>query len=339
MQRDDKKLGNDKKLDGKTIVVFGGSGFIGRHLMLPLARHGATIRIASRKPHAIKEGRTAGVVGQIVPVFCDINDTASIEKAVNGADAVVNLVGILAENHAGDFQKIHVDFPARLAKIASAAGVSQFVQVSALAADAQSASVYAQSKAAGEAAVQAAFPAATVLRPSLVFGAEDRFFNFFAGLARFSPVLPLIGGGQTKFQPVYVADVAAAIVACLNNDTAVGKIYALGGSTVYDFRQLLTYMLEQTGQKRHLQNVPWKIAELQGRVLEKLPIKLLTRDQVALLHTDSVVPEGALTLADLGIPATPMEVIVPTYLWRFRAGGKFAGSANSRNDAQKQDAA
>ena len=247
-----------------------------------------------------------------------LGSDAPLAAALAGADAVVNAVGILYERGRQRFDAVHVEGPARLARLAAAAGVRKFVHISALSADPHSASAYARSKAAGEAAVKAAFPAATILRPSIVFGPEDDFFNRFAGMTRLSPVLPLIGGGATRFQPVYVGDVAAAVLAALDRPEAQGKTYQLGGPEIYSFRALLELMLAEIGRKRRLVTLSYGLAAANARFLEWLPKPLLTRDQVKLLQRDNLVEPGALGLADLGITPTSLMLVLPTYLDRFR---------------------
>lgn len=305
------------------VTVFGGTGFIGRYLVRRLAKTGATIRVASRNPHRAKHLRTAGVVGQIVPIAVDINSDASVQAAVAGAKAAVNLIGILFESGKSRFQNVQAEAPGRIARASAAAGVTALVQVSAIGADANARSSYASTKGEGEAAVRAAFPNAVILRPSIVFGPEDGFFNRFGRMATLLPFLPLVGGGHTKFQPVYVGNVADAIVKALIDPALAGKTYELGGPRVYSFKELLEYILAETGRKRALVTLPFGLAALQGTFLQLLPNPPLTRDQVELLKSDNVVSPGALTLADLGISPTAVETIVPTYLDKFHIGGKF----------------
>jgi NADH dehydrogenase len=310
--------------DNLTIVVFGGGGFIGRHLVRRLAKTGATIRVPSRHVSRLGFLRTAGVVGQIVPEMMSTFDNAELAGAIDGADQVVNLIGILTENRKGGFDRIHADLPARIAAVASAAGATRLVQVSAIGASADSASSYARSKAAGEAAVRERFPAATIIRPSIVFGPEDQFFNRFAAMAGMSPALPLIGGGTTRFQPVYVGDVADAIMAALNRPEAAGAVYELGGPTVYTFKELMELLLKEIGLKRLLVPIPWGIAQMQAGIAENVPGKPLTRDQVELLRHDNVVSGTLPGLTELGIQPTAAELILPTFLDRFRKGGRFS---------------
>ncbi|HMG50420.1 MAG TPA: complex I NDUFA9 subunit family protein [Inquilinus sp.] len=307
----------------KTVTLFGGTGFVGRYVAQRLAHRGWRIIVASRHPDRALPLKTAGAVGQVVPVFADVRDDGSVAAAVAGADAVVNLVGILFERGRQRFDAVHGEAAGRVARAAAAAGATRFVQVSAIGASADSPSAYARTKAAGEAAVRSAFPAATILRPSVIFGPEDGFFNLFAGLARMAPVLPLFGGGTTRFQPVYVQDVADAVVACLEGEGTAGQTYELGGPRVYSFRELMALTLKQTGRRKRLVSLSWGVASLQAKLFSLLPKPLLTPDQVLQLKIDNVVAPGAKTLADLGIAPTPAELILPSYLDRYRPGGRF----------------
>ncbi len=301
-------------------TVFGGSGFIGRYVVSRLAHKGFVVRVAVRDPEAALFLKTAGAVGQVVPLFASVENEATVRRAVDGAGVVVNLVGILAESHAGDFQRIHAEGAGRVARLAAATGVEHLVQLSAIGADPASPSRYGASKAAGEQAVRAAFPRATILRPSIVFGPEDRFFNRFAALSRISMVMPVICG-ETHLQPVYVGDVADAAMAAMARTDAAGAVYELGGPRVWTFRELLAYILEETGRHRMMMNVPMGLARLQARLLELVPGKPLTRDQLLMLSRDNVVTPGAPGLAELGIVPTPVELVVPGYLRRFQPGG------------------
>ncbi len=301
-------------------TVFGGSGFLGRYIVKRLAQAGNVVRVAGRDTEAAKFLQPMGSPGQIVPLFAPLSREADIARAVEGADMVVNLIGILTEPRAGDFQRIQGEGATRIARAAAAAGVTRMVQMSAIGADPASRSAYGRSKAAGEAGVQAAIPTAVVLRPSLVFGTEDKFFNRFANLARSSPVMPVIAG-DSRFQPVYVGDVADATMAALTHPDAAGKTFELGGPRVWTFRELLVWILATVHRHRPLLEVPMRVAELQARVAELLPGKPLTRDQLLLLSQDNVVSPGMPGLADLGVAATPVELIVPRYLARYRTGG------------------
>lgn len=297
----------------KVVTVFGGAGFIGRHVVKRLAARGATIRVATRSPETAVHLLPMGEVGQIVLArFAD--DAATIGTLVSGAWGVVNLIGILFERRAGDFERVQARLPGTIAQAAAEAGVERLVHLSAIGADPASPSLYARTKAAGEAAVRAAFPSAVILRPSIVFGPEDGFFNRFAAMARIAPALPLVGGGTTRFQPVYVGDVADAVIAGLERPELAGKTFELGGPRVYTFKQLLEYVLQVTGRRRLLVPLPFGLARVQARFLELLPTPPLTRDQVALLERDNVVTAGAPGLAELGIRLTPVEAIVPGYL-------------------------
>jgi NADH dehydrogenase len=317
-------------------TVFGGSGFIGRHVVQRLATQGWRVRVAVRNPTRAEFLKPLGDVGQVVPVFADITKEASVQAAVMGAKLVVNAVGILVERGRSSFQAIHVDGAARIAAAARQAGAAVLVHVSAIAANDDSPSAYARSKAAGEAAVLASFPTATVLRPSVVFGPEDAFFNLFADMAAFTPVLPvfvtdgfrltrpaeggcrLFGSGGTKLQPVYVGDVADAVVAATASTTAGGKIFELGGPRIFSLKEIMELVMSASGRRRLLLPLPLAVARLQAFFLQFLPNPPLTPDQVKLLAADSVVAPGSLGLADLGIAPTAAEVIVPTYLARFR---------------------
>ncbi len=302
----------------ETITIFGGTGFIGRHLVRRLAKTGATIRIATRDAEKALLLKPMGDVGQIVPVACSVRSDASVAKAIGNADIVINLIGILFEKGGNTFEALHVETAARIARLAKEAGAKKLIHMSALGASENASAKYARSKYAGEKAVRTFFPDATIFRPSIVFGPEDHFFNRFASLARFAPALPLIGGGTTKFQPVYVGDVAEATARALTHTNAAGKTFELGGPQIYTFRELLELMLEQTGRKRCLINLPWGLAKLQAAFLELAPKPPLTCDQVEMLKTDNVVASGAKASTDLGINPTALEVILPTYLDRFR---------------------
>jgi len=303
-------------ITGKLVTVFGGSGFIGRHLVRRLAERGHTIRVAVRNPDEALFLKVMGRVGHIVPVAANVTDEASVARAVAGSDWVVNLVGILAEGGGRrSFERVHAQGAANIAKAAAAAGVQRLVHISALGASAESSAKYGKSKAKGEAAVRAAFPSAVILRPSVVFGPEDNFFNMFARMAKFSPVLPVIG---TSFQTVYVGDVADAIVAGLTREDALGGTFELGGPEILTGRRVMELVMTYTGRKRCLMTAPFWLLAIEGLVLQFLPGKLLTADQVLMLHTPNVVSAGAKTLADLGIQATPVEAILPTYLNRYR---------------------
>ena len=306
------------------VTVFGGSGFLGRHTVRALARAGWRIKVATRHPNRAFFLRPLGSVGQIDFVKCDVADAEQVVHAVKGATAVVNLTGILFEK-GQTFEDVQADGAANVAQSSAAAGVSALVQVSAIGADAESSAHYAVTKAEGEQAVREAFPKAVILRPSLIFGPEDGFFNKFAGMARVLPALPLIGGGHTRFQPVFVGDVAKAILAGLSRQD--GRAYELGGPTVYSFKELLQLILRETGRRRLLVPLPFGIASLKAMFLQTLPNPLLTVDQVRLLRRDNIVSATAPGLGDLGITATSVEAVIPSYLWRYRAKGEYADQA------------
>lgn len=303
----------------RLITIFGGTGFIGRHLVRRLAEQGARLRVISRDPRHGRHLQPMGAVGQIVVQRADLSSAEALGEVLRGAFATINLIGILYETRRQRFDEVHGELPARIARAAAAGGVARMVQISAIGADPGSTSAYARSKAKGEAGVRAAMADATIMRPSIVVGPEDDFFNRFAAMARLFPALPLIGGGKTRFQPVYVGDVAAAIVAALVRDDARGEVFELGGPKVYTFAELMRYMLQVIERKRLLLPLPFELARLQARFLELLPNPPLTRDQVELLKVDNVVGPGARTLADLGITPTPIELVVPDYLARYRA--------------------
>jgi uncharacterized protein YbjT (DUF2867 family) len=305
-----------------TAVVFGGSGFIGRHLVRRLGRSGAVVRVPSRHPTRIGYLRTAGVVGQIVPELVGTLDEDELTATIQGADVVINLIGILAEGGRNSFARVHTDLAGRIAKVAAASGVKRLIHVSALGVDAATTSAYAKSKVAGEEAARAAFSNATIIRPSIVFGPEDSFFNRFAAMTMISPALPLIGGGHTKFQPVYVGDVADGIMAAIAHPEAVGKTYEFGGPGVYSFKALMEILLEEIGIKRFLVPLPWGLARFQAGIAEWIPGKPLTRDQVELLKYDNILSGRYPGLADLGVPSSAVELILPTYLDRFLKGGR-----------------
>ena len=302
-------------------AVLGGSGFIGRYIVQRLAARGDVIPVGCRRAEEAKFLKPLGDVGQIATLNLTIGDEQILPAFLAGNDALVNCVGILRESGSQTFDRVHHTGPARLARLAREAGIERFVHISAIGADPRSSSAYARTKAAGEAAVRDAFPTVTILRPSVVFGAEDQFFNRFATMATISPVLPLIGGGHTRFQPVYVGDVADAVLKCLDDPTTAGRTYELGGPKVYTFRELIELVLGEIRRKRLLVDLPFGLAAIQARLMSILPNPPLTPDQVELLKRDNVVSSGALTLAALGIAPTAVEGVLPSYLDRFRRGG------------------
>ncbi len=313
----------------RRVTVVGGAGFIGRYVVRRLAQRGAAVAVVSRNASTAGFLRPMGDVGQIAQLAAGLGDERRLAASLEGADAAVCAVGILYERGGQRFDLVHHLGPGLLARLAAAAGVKRFVHLSAIGADPAAPSAYARSKAAGEAAVRAAFPAETILRPSVVFGPEDDFFNRFAALARVLPALPLIGGGHTRFQPVHVGDVADAVMAALTRIDAAGGVFELGGPRVYTFRELLELLLRTIGRKRMLVPLPFPLAALEAAFLEWLPKPPLTRDQIKLLMSDNVVAPCSPGLAELGIAPTALEAVVPSYLGRFRRGGLTPASDQS----------
>lgn len=310
------------------VTVFGGSGFVGRSVVRALCKRDYRIRVAVRRPELAGHLQPLGKVGQIHAVQANLRYPASVEAAMRGADVAINLVGILAPSGAQTFDAVQAEGAGTVAKAAAAAG-ARMVHVSAIGADANSTSHYGRSKAAGEHAVLAAVPSATILRPSVVFGPEDDFTNRFAALARISPALPLIGGGATKLQPVYVGDVATAVAEAVDGMTNAGATYELGGPEVLSMREIMEFILATTERDRMLVTLPFALAKLQALLLQFAPGAFkLTPDQVELLRSDNVVSEPAkaagLTLEGLGIAPDSLEAVAPQYLWRFRKAGQFA---------------
>ncbi|WP_312166138.1 complex I NDUFA9 subunit family protein [Phenylobacterium sp.] len=312
------------------VTVFGGSGFIGTQIVRALAKQGLRIRVAVRQPHLAHTMRLMGDVGQVEVVQANIRDEASVRRALSGAQAAINAVGVLYETGRQKFRAIHVDGARNVAKAARELGVERLVHISAIGADPASSSSYARTKGEGEAAVREAFPDAVILRPSVAFGQGDGLFEKLAEMAVFSPVLPLIGGGETRFQPVFVADVARAVAAAIVKPADAGRTYELGGPGVFSFRQILELVLAETERRRILVPLPFGVAALIGKLCQ--PIALLTpiappltADQVELLKSDNVVDPAAPGLAELGVTAPiSVEAVLPTYLYRFRKGGQFA---------------
>lgn len=309
------------------VTVFGGSGFIGAQVVRALAKSWR-IRIAVRQPNLAYDMRLHGDVGQIDIVQANIRDEASVRRALEGASACVNLVGVLYESGRQTFENLHVEGARTIARAARSLEVGRLVQMSALGADAASTSAYARSKARGEQAVREVAPEAVVVRPSVVFGPGDDFFNRFATMTLVSPALPLIGGGATRFQPVYSADTAKAIARALDDPASAGQTYELGGPAVYTFRQLMELVLAETGRRRALVPVPFPVAGLMGKggdMLAAMGLKPpLTSDQVELLRTDNVVTGALPDITALGVTPTTVESVVPSYLYRFRRGGQYA---------------
>ena len=321
----------------KLVTIYGGSGFVGRYVARRMAKQGWRVRIAVRRPNEAIFLKPYGAVGQVEPVMCNLRDEASVAAAMRGADAVVNCVGILNEIRKNKFDTIQAEGAARVARLAAASGVKTLVHISALGGDESN---YGRTKAEGEAAVLEAFPSAMVLRPSILFGPEDSFFNFFALMARFGPILPIVGG-NTRFQPVYVDDVAAAAVKGVNGEAS--GVYELGGPEVETFKELMQRMLNVTYRSRLILNVPFFIARIMGGALDLVQSvtgglienKLLTRDQAKNLERDSVVAEGAQGFAALGIAPTPMSAVLADYLWRFRPHGQFDDIQASAKNLRK----
>ena len=308
------------------VTVFGGSGFVGRHVVRALAKRHYRIRVAARRPELAGFLQPLGRVGQIHTVQANLRNASSIQAAVRDADVVVNLVGILTERGRQRFETIHT-FGAEAVALAAAQHGARLVHMSSLGASEQSTSAYARSKAAGESAVLAAMPGATIFRPSAVFGPEDDLFNKFASLARMLPVLPLIGGGHTKFQPVFAGDVAAAFAAAVAGETRPGTIYELGGPETFTMREIMAYVLATIERHRLLLPIPFWLAKVEAAILQFMPKPVLTPDQVELLRSDSIVSDTAAgerrTFAGLGITPVSPQAIVPSYLWRFRPTGQF----------------
>jgi NADH dehydrogenase len=295
----------------------GGTGFIGKYVVKLLAERGFTIRVIARNPETALQLKTAGDPGQIVLMKGDLSKPESLQDKINGSWAVVNLVGILFENSRQNFAALHSVGAEKLAQMAKHAGVQRYVHMSSLGVDKAVKSKYARTKSMGEKTVRAAFPEATILRPSVVFGAEDNFYNNFANMATFSPALPLIGGGMTRFQPVYVMDVARAVLVALEAPEAIGETYELGGPATYSFKEVLGYICKTIGRKPALLTLPFGLMRFAATFTEFLPNPPLTRDQITMLEMDNVVSPGAKTFADLGIMPTAVEAVVPHYLKRF----------------------
>ena len=319
-------LSSDKGL----VTVFGGSGFLGRHVVRALLKRGWRVRAAVRRPDLAGHLQPLGMVGWVQPVQANVRNRASVERAVSGADAVVNLVAVLNETGRQRFDAVHVFGARAIAEATRAAGIDRLVHISAIGADTDSQSGYARSKALGEAAILETLPGATIMRPSIIFGPEDHFFNQFAGLARFLPALPLIGGGHTRFQPVFVGDVAQAIAGAVEGAAKPATVYELGGPEIKTFRECMELMLSEIDRKRLLVPLPWPLASFAASILQYLPGQLLTPDQVTLLRSDNVVSEAAererRTLAGLGVTRTNLAAILPSYLVRFRPHGQFERS-------------
>ena len=311
------------------VTVFGGSGFVGNNVVGLLAKDGWRVRVAVRNPNLAHRVRVHGTVGQVQPIAANVRMPDSVARALDGAVACVNLVGILQQRGRQRFATVQATGARNVAEAAARQGVQRFVQVSAIGADANSASRYARSKADGEAAVREAIASAAILRPSVIFGAEDQFFNRFAAMATLSPALPLIGGGKTRFQPVYVADVARAVVVALSLPAARGKTFELGGPNIYTFREILELVLRETGRRRALLPLPFFAARALGSAFDMVAPLLpfdapITKDQVELLKQDNVAGAAYPGLADLGITPVAPEGIIASYLYRYRKAGQFS---------------
>ena len=321
----------------KLVTIYGGSGFLGRYIARRIAKEGWRVRVAVRRPNEALFVKPYGAVGQVEPIFCNIRDDASVRAAMTGADAVVNCVGTFDKRGRNNFDAVQAEGAARIARIAAETGVARMVHVSAIGADAESDSDYARTKAGGEAAVKAVFPDAMILRPSVIFGPEDGFFNRFAGMSRLGPILPVVGA-ETKFQPVYVDDVTQAAVRGVLGEAS--GTYEIGGPDVATFRELMGEMLKVINRRRLVVNMPFWMARIMAGLLDfgsmltggLISNTILTGDQVKSLRHDNVVSAGARGLADLGIAPTPMHAVLPDYLWRFRPSGQYeAIKASAKN--------
>jgi uncharacterized protein YbjT (DUF2867 family) len=311
----------------RLVTVFGGAGFVGRHLVRALARRGYRVRVAVRRPHLANHLQPLGTVGQIHAVQANLRNRPSVDRAIFGADAVVNLVGILAERGRQTFDAVQALGPRAVAEATRAAGTGRLIQISAIGADPNSASRYARSKAAGEAAAFEIVPEAIVFRPSIVFGPEDAFFNRFAEMARFAPALPLIGGGHTRFQPVFVGDVAEALARAVDGVVEGGRVYELGGPEIKTFRECMEIVLRETRRKRPLVSLPFPLAEVMAKLTGWFPGAPITLDQVEQLKTDNIVSEAAIadgrTLEGIGVEPHTLAAILPSYLYRYMPRGQF----------------
>lgn len=313
----------------KLVTIYGGSGFVGRYVARRMAGEGWRVRVAVRRPNEAMFVKPYGVVGQVEPILCNIRDDASVAAAMQGADAVVNCVGVLNELGKNAFDAVQAEGAERIARIAAKQGIAAMVHISAIGADADSDSEYAQTKAQGEAGVLEHMPGAVILRPSVIFGTEDQFFNRFAGMTRMGPFLPLVGA-ETKFQPVYVDDVAKAAVQGVLGQAKSGT-YELGGPEVKSFRALMQQMLDVIHRRRIILGMPFFLARIMAGVLDIVkfvsfqlfPNNILTRDQLKNLRRDNVVSDGAKGFADLGIEPATLESVLPDYLWKFRPSGQY----------------
>lgn len=308
----------------RQVTVFGGSGFVGRYIVRRLARQGVRVRAAVRHPELADFLKPMGDVGQVVPVPANVRHAGSVAAAIAGSDAVVNAAGIFSEWGRQRYMAVHAQGARTIAEAASAAGVRALVHISGIGAqDHDSPSRYVRSKSAAETAIREGFPGATILRPSAIFGPEDSLFNRFAALAAGLPVMPVIGGGRTRLQPVYVDDVAQAALRCLSDDSKAGATYELGGPRVYTLREAMELAMKACGREKRMVYFPFALAKLMGLVVQFLPNPPLTFDQAYLLELDNVVSPGSLGFAELGIEPTAAEAILPTYMDRYRVGGRY----------------
>jgi len=325
----------------KLVTIFGGSGFVGRYIARRMAKEGWRVRVAVRRPNDAIFVKPYGTVGQVEPLPCNIRDDASVRAMLHGADAVVNCVGTFDRGGKNNFDAVQAQGAARIARLAAEEGVARLVHISAIGADPEGPSLYAQSKAEGERAVLEAFPGAVILRPSVIFGTEDQFFNRFAAMSRLGPLLP-IAGGQTRFQPVYVDDVAQAAVKGVLGQAGPG-VYELGGPDVDNFAGLMQRMLAVIRRRRMVVSMPFWLMRIVAFVFDMLnavtlgliPNMVITRDQLASLTVDNIVSPGAKGFADLGIEPTAMEAVLPEYLWRYRPSGQYAAIKESAKNLRK----
>jgi len=314
--------------DAPLVTVIGGSGFVGRYIAQAMAKRGWRVRVACRRPNDAHFVRTYGVVGQVEPVQCNIRDDASTARVIAGATAVVNCVGILFESGKNRFDAVQAEGAGRAARLAAEAGAEQMVQISAIGADPESPAAYGRTKAAGEAAVAQGHPHAVILRPSIVFGTEDQFFNRFATMARIAPVLPIVGGA-TRFQPVWVQDVAEAAAKAAAGEAAPG-IHELGGPNIYAFRELMELMLRVIRRRRLIVDMPFWMARTQAWFLQWLPNPPLTVDQVRLLARDNVVSGAYPGFEAFGIDPRAPEAIIESYLYAYRPYGQYTTLTEGR---------
>jgi len=311
------------------ITVIGGSGFLGRYIVELLADQGAVVKVAVRDIEKAKFLKPLGQVGQVTPIPLNVCDETSLQKIAQGTDKIIYLVGILYEKRNQTFKKVHIDALEILGELSRKEGVKRFSLVSALGANVEAKSKYLSSKGEGELKLIQNYPEATIFKPSLLFGAEDKFFNLFASLLRITPILPLYGGGRTLFQPVYVGDVARAFVNSIDEKSTYGNTYELGGPTIYTYAELMETILHYTNRNRLLLPVPFKVGDFQAALTELLPKPILTKDQMISLRFNNVVHEDALNIKNLGVEPTSLETILPTYIKRHRRGGRLGRSSEA----------